>query len=76
MKWSVASLRFSVQVSSACREDSCNVDPVILSAEVHGGKTVLGLGIGIGSVLQQEVSHVNMTLLRCQMQGSESGLNK
>jgi hypothetical protein len=53
---------------------TCDVDPVLLGAEVNGGKAVLGLGIGVCLVLQEQVGHVDMALLGSQVQRGESGL--
>ena len=53
---------------------TCNVDAVLLGAQVNRGQAVLGLGVGIGLVLEEQVGHVHVALLGGQMQGREASL--
>ena len=53
---------------------TCNVDAVLLGAKVNRGQAVLGLGVGVSLVLQEQVGHVHVALLGGQMQGREAGL--
>ena len=59
---------------SVLKEEQGDVNVVVVSGDVQRSETVLALDVGICLLLQQQASHLDITIFGCYVQGSESFL--